>query len=168
MKLKNRDWQSTYIASKLIYCWNHPCIPTALVLHAFFNLFSILQATQSLENTGQEESGKTATENGQQEQQLSPEADKGAIRRSSSGGFIVSKPDPSILSMGLHIRQNYRGGGRGEYQRQPTLPSLPELEDTPGAMQEEEGEGEGELAGKEEATELEAHSTQQHKLLTTL
>lgn len=133
-----------------------------MVLHAFYVL--ILQATQSLDNTSEEESGKTTTDNGQRQQhhQLSPEADKGAINRSSSGGFIVSKPDPGILSMGRH---NYRGGGRGEYQRQPTLPSLPELEDTPGALQEEEGE-EGELGGNGRATE--AHSRQQHKLLTTL
>ena len=130
---------------------------------------SILQATQSLDNTSKEESGKTPTENGQrqQQQQLSPEADKGAIHRSSSGGFIVSKPDPGILSMGSLTRHNYRGGGRGDYQRQPTLPSLPELEDTPGALQEgEEGEVGGEEGGDGRATE--EHSRQQHKLLTTL
>lgn len=143
------------------------------VLHGtFFNsLFtiSILQATQSLEKAGKEESGKAPTESGQQHHhQLSPETDKGAIHRSSSGGFIVSKPDPSILSMGPHGR---RGGGRGEYQRQPTLPSLPELEDTPGALQEEEGEGEGarggELGEKGDGRATEVDS-RQDRLLTTL
>ena len=100
---------------------------------------------------------------------MSPEADKGAIRRSSSGGFIVSKPDPGILSMGPHVRHNYRGGGRGEYQRQPTLPSLPEMEDTPGALQEEEGDGAGELGEEgDSGRATEEDSGQQHKLLTTL
>ena len=136
---------------------------------------SILQATQSLESTNKEESGKTPAESGKQQQQLqllqdqsSPGADKGAVRRSSSGGFIVSKPDPSILSVGPHLRHNYRGGGRGEYQRQLTLPSLPEMEDSPGALREDEEKEEGEGEEKEDGGATEAHSRQQHRLLTTL
>lgn len=74
----------------------------------------------------------------------------------------MSKPDPSILSMGPHVR---RGGGR-----QPTLPSLPELEDTPGALQGEEGDGDegGGLGEKENGTATETDSKQKDKLLTTL
>ena len=80
-----------------------------------------IQATQSLETVEK----SPEAESGGPKQEI--ETDMGAIHQSSSRGFIVNKPDPSILSTGQHIRHNYRGGLR-EYQRQPTLPSLPEVE----------------------------------------
>ena len=107
----------------------------------------ITQATQSLEKSekeGSEESGGPTEE-----------ADKGVLRRSSTGGFIVNKPDPSVLPVGQHIRHNkHRGGGPREqlHQRQPTLPSLPELEDTAGATEED-------TATEEGARELQLQST---------
>ena len=56
----------------------------------------------------------------------------------------MNKPDPSILPSGPHIRHNYRGGPREQYQRQPTLPSLPEMDDTAAGEEEEEEEAERE------------------------
>ena len=71
----------------------------------------------------------------------------------------MNKPDPSILPPpGPHIRHNYRSGPREQlYQRQPTLPSLPEMDDA--AAEDEEGE-------KEEKRKEDTFSQRQQ--LTTL
>lgn len=101
-------------------------------------LLAAIQATQSLETV--EKASNTEVNGPSQEVEESD--DKGAVRRSSSGGFIVNKPDPSILPSGQHIRHNYRGGPREHvqsYQRQPTLPSLPEVDDAAGSGDTEEG-----------------------------
>lgn len=108
-------------------CTTH-FIAACLLTHIHVCYF--LQATQSLE-TGD----KPLLEDNDGPK---PEADKGVVRRSSSGGFIVNKPDPSTLPISQHIRHNYRGGPREQlYQRQPTLPSLPEHEDIAGTTEEE-------------------------------
>ena len=115
-----------------------------------------------------EENVKFSSENDHQQEKTlrSDETDTSIVHHSSSGGFIVSKPDPGMLSTrGPHTRHNYRsgGGGREQYQRQPTLPSLPELEDNTEALEGEEEEGRDGRAAKE----LDSQQ-QQRKLLTTL
>ena len=75
----------------------------------------------------------------------------------------MNKLDPSILPTGQHIRHNYRGGPR-EYQRQPTLPSLPEVDDSAGAM--EEGVASEDGVAMEEREDI--SNWQQQKQLTTL